>query len=352
MTEKNEMNAVNENVVSEVLATKEPFNPTGEKMMSKIEANSVDNATAATDTEQIAAASDSRESGVGTTQPVETTLALSEIQVREALRCRVQENEQTIIEYMERFVEYKRAVAAGEQPKYPFPPISVWHDGEQYILLGGFHRVAAARMAGIDRLPAVVFQGTEDKAFEIALQDNNTHGLRLSAGDKKYSIEKALLLFSNKMSLRAIAALAGCSVSYVSGIHKKLYTIMPPKEDVKIGRDGKKYPVKRKDANRVTTTACSIVANATKPAESMVDSKKEKQPDSNSAADTEPTFTFTERDFAKSGQTIPLHVQHAQYLFDKAFEKYKYPADRRRIYEMMQKWATERLDDLSKTVPR
>jgi len=274
MTDMNEVNAVIENVTREMIATMEPTNNEGEKMMSETETNRVDNDTVITDTEQIAATNDSHENSADTMQPVEITLALREIQVREALRCRKQEDERTVVEYTERFVEYLKAAADGEKPNYPFPPIKVWLEGEQYVLLGGFHRVAAARKAGIDKIPAIVFQGSADEAFEIALKDNHAHGLRLSSGDKRYSVEKAIERFPDR-SLRAIMAITGCSLAYTSKIASELRAIKPlTVVEEKIGLDGKTYTVKRKDTNRVSSAAGSIAENATKSAEIIVDSKK------------------------------------------------------------------------------
>jgi uncharacterized ParB-like nuclease family protein len=191
-----------------------------------------------------------KENSTDVMQQIEmTTIELGKIQIMDTLRCRKSENEKTIREYSETFKEYQMAIDRGELPTYPFPSIKVWYHNGRYYLLGGFHRVTAARWAGLDTIQAEVFYGSEDEAFEIALADNK-HGLKLSSGDKKYSIRKALLRFPDK-SLRAIAKEIGCSVSHVSVINKELHAIgdLKPVEK-RCGLDRKEHTVKPKSKNK------------------------------------------------------------------------------------------------------
>ena len=130
----------------------------------------------------------------------ELTLELSKITQDEVFRCRVQDDEETIKQYAEVFMECKKA---SKNPKYPFQPIVVWKKGKKYILIAGFHRFKAARKAKVAKIQVRVFEGTEDEAFMLALKDNSTHGLRLNSDDLKYCIEKALLSFTLILALKA-----------------------------------------------------------------------------------------------------------------------------------------------------
>ena len=56
--------------------------------------------------------------------------------------------------------EYAAAMKDGAQ----FPPVVVFHDGAEYWLADGFHRVRAAENAGLDTVAADVRQGTRRDA--------------------------------------------------------------------------------------------------------------------------------------------------------------------------------------------
>src|SRR5205809_714238 len=57
-----------------------------------------------------------------------------------------------------------------------FPPIVLFTDGEHYWLADGFHRVLAARAAGLSEFPADVRPGTERDAMLFSISSNGTHG--------------------------------------------------------------------------------------------------------------------------------------------------------------------------------
>lgn len=87
-----------------------------------------------------------------------------------------------------------------------FPPIEVMYDGTNHWLIGGFHRVNAAKKAGIVELQTLVRQGTLEEARWLSIAENATHGLRRTTADKQRAIESALLHSRGQsMSDRAIA---------------------------------------------------------------------------------------------------------------------------------------------------
>ena len=181
---------------------------------------------------------------------VDVAVNVANIQYSEVFRCREKENTDGIDQYTRRFMDYKEAKERGETPDYPFPRIQVWvsdpQQPEDYVLLGGHHRLEAARRAGQDTIQATVFHGSEDDAFVIAMKDNNGHGLQMTRGDLRQCIEKATSRWKDQ-SPGVIADQFGWSRSYVSEIMNEVsaggQVEMPEKRQ---GKDGKWYPIKRK----------------------------------------------------------------------------------------------------------
>jgi hypothetical protein len=69
-----------------------------------------------------------------------------------------------------------------------FPPVILFFDGSHYWLADGFHRVAAAKFAGKQRIQAEIKQGTLRDAQLHAVGANATHGLRRSREDKRRAV--------------------------------------------------------------------------------------------------------------------------------------------------------------------
>lgn len=86
-------------------------------------------------------------------------------------------NYQTVIEYAE-------AMAGGTI----FPPVTVYHDGAAYWLADGFHRIEAARQAGLNKIDADVKSGTQRDAILFASGANAAHGLRRTNADKRRAV--------------------------------------------------------------------------------------------------------------------------------------------------------------------
>lgn len=93
-----------------------------------------------------------------------------------------------------------------------FPALVVFDDGDKLYLADGWHRDAAAELAGIDALPCDVRKGTRRDAILFAVGANARHGLRLSLADRRRAVE--ILLRDpewSKWSDREIARRAGSS---------------------------------------------------------------------------------------------------------------------------------------------
>jgi ParB-like nuclease domain len=70
-----------------------------------------------------------------------------------------------------------------------FPPVVLFTDGNAYWLSDGFHRVLAARQAGLTEIQAEVRSGGRRDALLYGLSANNFHGLPRTNADKRKAVE-------------------------------------------------------------------------------------------------------------------------------------------------------------------
>lgn len=103
----------------------------------------------------------------------------------------------------------------------PFPPLTVYFDGQQYWLADGFHRYYAAEIIGRKKLQCLVAQGSCRDAILYALSASSSQSKRTSL-DKRRAVEK--MLFDqdwSKWSDRKIARQCGVSHTLVAQIRKE-----------------------------------------------------------------------------------------------------------------------------------
>ncbi|MCA9913971.1 MAG: ParB-like nuclease domain-containing protein [Anaerolineae bacterium] len=74
----------------------------------------------------------------------------------------------------------------------PLPPVDVFFTGTEYILVDGFHRITAAREAGLYDIRATVHLGSARDAVLFSLGVNAEHGLRRTADDKRRAVDRML----------------------------------------------------------------------------------------------------------------------------------------------------------------
>lgn len=75
---------------------------------------------------------------------------------------------------------------------WPFPPVTVWYDGDEYHLSDGYHRTNAAIREGWFSIPAIVRQGTRRDAVLDSVGVNADHGLRRTQADKRRAVMRLL----------------------------------------------------------------------------------------------------------------------------------------------------------------
>ncbi len=115
--------------------------------------------------------------------------------------------------------EYADEMAAGAI----FPPVVVYHDGTEYWLADGFHRVAAARKLERETIAAEVREGTARDAIIHGIGANASHGLRRTQADKRRAVERLLRDDEwGKWSNRQIAKVARVDHKTVGKIRREL----------------------------------------------------------------------------------------------------------------------------------
>ena len=135
--------------------------------------------------------------------------------------------------------EYAEDMRNGDE----FAPVEVIFDGTQnYYVWDGFHRVSAAREAGIPRLNANVQRGTKQDAQWLALGANRNHGLRRTNEDKRRAVEMALQHpKAVRLSDYQIATHCGVGHTMVSRFRESIYTISIDKTTRQVIRNGSTY---------------------------------------------------------------------------------------------------------------
>lgn len=119
--------------------------------------------------------------------------------------------------------EYAQAMQTGAL----FPAIVVYHDGSEYWLGDGFHRLAAHKRIFDDLIDCEVRSGTRRDAVLCAAGANAAHGLRRTNADKRRAVE-ALLRDEEwaAWSDREIARKCNVSADLVGDLRKEIHTVV------------------------------------------------------------------------------------------------------------------------------
>jgi ParB-like chromosome segregation protein Spo0J len=112
--------------------------------------------------------------------------------------------------------EHTRVLAKVEDR---LPPIIVHRQTMRVI--DGTHRLGAALLRGDEMIEALLFDGTEQEAFVLAVQANIAHGLPLSLADRTRAAERIIASHPN-WSDRAIAAVAGLGARTVGNVRRRM----------------------------------------------------------------------------------------------------------------------------------
>ena len=84
------------------------------------------------------------------------------------------------------------AVAERMEAGDKFPPVIVFHDGSDYWLADGFHRVSGSLRAGWKSIDADVRQGNQRDAILYSVGANGSHGKPRTNADKRRAVQRLL----------------------------------------------------------------------------------------------------------------------------------------------------------------
>lgn len=167
----------------------------------------------------------------------------------------------------ETIAEYVEAIKAG----VTLPPADVFHDGSEYFIGDGWHRAYAWLEAEVANIPVNMHNGGKRDALLFAAGANQGHGLKRTNADKRRAVE--IMLADEEWSGWSnvkIAEHCGVTDPFVSKVRSEVLTVRtsddlddedeaeesddepasvePPKPATRLGKDGKRYPVKEKPA--------------------------------------------------------------------------------------------------------
>ncbi|HEX6686300.1 MAG TPA: ParB/RepB/Spo0J family partition protein [Candidatus Limnocylindrales bacterium] len=126
------------------------------------------------------------------------------------------------------------------------PPLVVHRPSMRVV--DGAHRLTAMRSRGLEQVPVVYFDGTEDEAFVIAVRLNVVHGKALRTRDRIAAAQRILAAhpeWSDRwiaavccIAPRTVAGLRGCSADNDQHLNTR------------VGRDGRRYPLTTQEGRR------------------------------------------------------------------------------------------------------
>jgi len=126
--------------------------------------------------------------------------------------------------------EYAEHIMDGAE----FPPVVVFHDGDNYWLADGFHRVTAYRQSGLDVVPVDIRSGNRTDAVKFALKANAANGMPRTRDDMRRGYEVICANeLCDKADTKSVKELLGCSSRWAQELTREA------RYEAKIQRDQK-----------------------------------------------------------------------------------------------------------------
>jgi hypothetical protein len=141
-----------------------------------------------------------------------TTLAIEEVYCDSAVQPRDQLNRSVVRDYFE-------LMQAGET----FPPLQIVAADNTFLLVDGYHRLEAAKLAKLKMIRCLVREGDRRYAILLSSKANVRHGLRRTIADKRRAVMKVLADVEwRRWSDRQIARHCRVSPPFVSQLRSKM----------------------------------------------------------------------------------------------------------------------------------
>ncbi len=136
------------------------------------------------------------------------TLAIDVLRIDADTQARVKISDETVEAYSE--------VLESAGKEWPFGPVDVFHDGNEYYVADGFHRTLAAARVKRASIPCRIHKGTAKDAKIFGMTANDTHGLRMTNEDKRACV--LWLVKQGGMTQEEMATKSGTSRRFVQKI--------------------------------------------------------------------------------------------------------------------------------------
>lgn len=132
-----------------------------------------------------------------------------------------------------------------------WPPLSVVKQGEQFLLVDGFHRYAAAQNLGLEEINVQILETPLDgDLFALAFQLNAAHGRPLSLQDRRAFAER-LLKAHPDWADREIGRRSGLAQPTVAAIRQQLEeTAQIEQTAIRKGKGGYTYTVSQESESK------------------------------------------------------------------------------------------------------
>jgi transposase len=186
--------------------------------------------------------------GQAQTPPAATRIDvfLNQIHRGDATQARVSLDHEVLAQYVEDLSEGAK-----------FPPVTLFHDGTQFWIGDGYHRVEAARRVGFQTIRAEVREGGQREALLFACSANAEHGLRRTNADKRRAV---ILLLGDEECARwsdhKIARHCRVTHPFVGNVRRSLETVSSDDGQRTYLREGRKQTMNvTRIGGRMATTA-------------------------------------------------------------------------------------------------
>jgi hypothetical protein len=141
-----------------------------------------------------------------------------------------------------------------------WPPLKVIKRGDDYLLIDGFHRLAAARNRNLKAVTAEILDLPENgDLHSLAFTLNTAHGRPLTLCDRR-AFAARLLRAHPDWSDREVGRRSGLVQPTIAKVLQELERHADiPATATRIGRDGREYAVAPRQPRNGTTTLGSVV---------------------------------------------------------------------------------------------